>query len=239
MLVPILERDLDDAELAVLAVGRTQAAEMLVVGSADQLLRLLRHREAAAVVADAALLGGVAGVAALSRESGVPLVVLDGTGDGLPRLMEAGADYVLAKPFPPGVLGATVQAVLRRQRVERVARGRTLAVGPLTVEPAGRSVRIEGRRAFLSPREADLLEYLALNAGVALSPRQIIEGAWGGDPEATPAAVTMCVHRLRRKLERSPRRPVLLRTRRNVGYVLLAAPQPPGRPGPPVAAPDG
>ena len=231
-MIAILERDPDDAELALLMAGRSQADEVLAVGSREQLLGLLREGEVAAVVADAGLLGGAAGVAGLRQESDVPLVVLDGTGEGLPRLMEAGADHVLAKPFPPGDLRATVQATLRRQRVERVGRGRTLAVGPLTVEPAGRSARIEGRRAFLSPREADLLEYLALNAGTTLSPRQIIEGAWGGDPGATPAAVTMCVHRLRRKLERDPRRPVVLRTRRNIGYVLLPAPPAGTRGGP-------
>jgi DNA-binding response OmpR family regulator len=68
------------------------------------------------------------------------------------------------------------------------------------------------------------LEYRAINAGVVVSRRQIIEGAWSGDTTATPASVTMCIHRLRQKLEPNPGQPRLLRTRRRNGYVLEAIP---------------
>jgi DNA-binding response OmpR family regulator len=182
------------------------------------------------MVADRALLQGARGVEAVRSISTAPLVVLTADPQETVPLMEAGADYVLAKPYPPAMLRAVMHAIWRRRQVERRSSGRVLEIGPLVVEPARRSARIEGRRHFLSPREADLLEYLALNSGVVLSRRQIIDGAWGGDPNATPAAVTMCVHRLRLKLEADPGRPRLLRTKRGDGYVLdaplLAASEP-------------
>jgi len=230
VLVPILESDPDYGALGATLLRRLGVAETPVVGSLAQLLDLLRQREVAMVVADGALLGGRSGVVRLRESSTAPLVVLEGSGEPPPVLLSAGADHVLVKPFAPGLFRATVEAILRRLRIERSAAGRVVRVGPLTVEPAARSARIEGRRHFLSPREADLLEYLALNQGVVVSRRQIIEGAWAGDPEASPAAVTMCMHRLRRKLEADPHRPVQLRTRRGDGYVLLGAPATPDLP---------
>ncbi|MGH7666581.1 MAG: response regulator transcription factor [Candidatus Dormibacteria bacterium] len=229
MLVPILEGDPDYADVALHIVSQTSGLEPRVVSSLDQLSQLIRSDPPAAMVADRALLQGPRGVEALRTISSAPLVVLTADAQETVALMEAGADYVLTKPYPPAVLRATMRAIWRRRQVERRSAGRVLEVGPLVVEPARRSARIEGRRHLLSPREADLLEYLALNSGVTLSRRQIIDGAWGGDPNATPAAVTMCVHRLRLKLEANPSHPLLLRTKRSDGYVLdaklLAAPE--------------
>ncbi|MGH7609708.1 MAG: response regulator transcription factor [Candidatus Dormibacteria bacterium] len=222
MLVPILEADRDYADVASHIVAQSSNLEAEVVASLEQLTQLIRQRSPVAIVADRALLQGARGVESVRTISLVPLVVLAADAHDTVALMEAGADYVIAKPYPPAILRATMRAILRRRQVERRASGRVLEVGPLVVEPAQRSARIEGQRHFLSPREADLLEYLALNAGMVLTRRQIIDGAWGGDPSATPAAVTMCVHRLRSKLEADPRRPRLLRTRRHDGYVLEA-----------------
>ncbi len=224
MLVPILESDPDYGALGTTLLHRLGVADTPLVGSAAALIDLLQQRPVALVVADGALLGGRSGVVRLRESSSAPLVVLEGAGEAPPALLSAGADHVLVKPFAPALFRATVEALLRRLEIERSAAGRVVRVGPLTVEPAARSARIEGRRHFLSPREADLLEYLALNAGVVVSRRQIVEGAWGGDPEASAAAVTMCVHRLRRKLEANPHHPGLLRTRRGDGYVLLPGP---------------
>lgn len=222
MLVPILEGDPDYADVAVHIVSQTAGLEARVVGSLEELSQLIRREQPAAMVADRALLQGARGIEAVRSISTVPLVVLTADLQETVSLMEAGADYVLAKPYPPAMLRATMRAILRRRQVERRSSGRVLEIGPLVVEPAQRSARIEGRRHFLSPREADLLEYLALNSGVVLSRSQIIDGAWGGDPTATPAAVTMCVHRLRLKLEADPGHPRLLRTKRSDGYVLDA-----------------
>jgi DNA-binding response OmpR family regulator len=208
--------------MAVHIISQTAGLEARVVESLEQLSQLIRREQPAAMVADRSLLQGARGVEAVRNISTAPLVVLTADSQETVSLMEAGADYVLAKPYPPAMLRATMRAIWRRRQVERRSSGRVLEIGPLVVEPARRSARIEGRRHFLSPREADLLEYLALNSGVVLTRRQIIDGAWGGDPTATPAAVTMCVHRLRLKLEADPARPRLLRTKRGDGYVLDA-----------------
>jgi DNA-binding response OmpR family regulator len=224
MVVLILEAEPEYAAVAAHLVSQLPSLTSRVASSLEALEVALREEAPAAILADLGLLQGLRGVEAVRAMSTAPLVVLGETQQA-PSLMEAGADYVLPKPYPPALLTATLRAVLRRRQVERRSAGRVVEVGPLIVEPARRSARIEGRRHLLSPREADLLEYLALNAGTVLSRQQIIEGAWGGDPRATPAAVTMCVHRLRRKLEADPEHPRLLRSSRGGGYLLQSLPQ--------------
>ncbi len=226
MLVLILESEPEYAAVAVHLVSQLPNLKARVLPTLERLAEAIRQDAPAVILADAGLLQGLRGVEAVRSISTAPLVVLGDPQQAAP-LMEAGADYVLPKPYPPAILMATVRATLRRRQVERRSAGRVVEVGPLVVEPARRSARIEGRRHLLSPREADLLEYLALNAGVVVSRRQIIDGAWGGDPRATPAAVTMCVHRLRRKLEPDPDQPRLLRSHRGGGYVLEAPPSGP------------
>lgn len=221
MVILILESEREYAAVAVHLVSQLPNLSSRVTATLDLLGEAIRQEAPAAIVADLELLQGLRGIEAIRSASTAPLVVL-GDPERTAALMEAGADYVLPKPYPPPVLVATMRAILRRRQVERRAAGRVVEVGPLVVEPARRSARIEGRRHLLSPREADLLEYLALNAGAVVSRRQIIEGAWGGDPRATPAAVTMCVHRLRRKLEADPGQPRMLRSHRGGGYVLQA-----------------
>jgi DNA-binding response OmpR family regulator len=224
MVVLILELDQDYADVASHIVAQVPGLEPRVVGSQEELWQGIRREPPAAIVADRTLLRGVRGVEAVRSMSTAALVVTSPDLQEEAPLLEAGADYVLPKPYAPAILKATIKAILRRRQAERRSAGRVLEVGPLVVEPSRRSAQIEGQRHLLSPREADLLEYLAINAGVVVSRSQIIEGAWSGDQTATPASVTMCIHRLRQKLEPNPSRPQLLRTRRSDGYVLEAAP---------------
>jgi len=170
------------------------------------------------IVADAELLGGTSGVAAVRSRSSVPLVILDGPGSP-ERFLEAGADYHVAKPFAPSLLRSVVQAVLRRAgTVVPVPRDR-MALGGAVFEPGRRRLTAESSRLTLAAREADLLEFLALNAGRVVSRSQIIEGAWGGEAEATDGAVVSAVYRLRRKLEAADAS-VSIATEPGLGYRL-------------------
>lgn len=220
MLVVILESDRDYADLAGHLLAQLPGLDPVVAATPDQLWQRIRRDAPAAIFADRALLRGVSGVESVRSMSTAPLVVASPELQEAAALMEAGADYVLPKPYPPAILKATFKAIFRRRQSERRGAGRVIEVGRLLVDPSHRSARIDGRGHPLSPREADLLEYLAVNSGLVLSRDQIIEGAWGGDPKSTSAAVTMCIHRLRQKLEVDPSRPRLLLTHRNGGYTL-------------------
>lgn len=91
--------------------------------------------------------------------------------------------------------------------------------GDLEIESAARSVRLAGATVELSPREFDLLEFLAVHAGSSFSRQDLLEHVWKSSIEwQRPATVTEHVHRLRRKLEENPAHPRWLVTVPRCGY---------------------
>jgi DNA-binding response OmpR family regulator len=217
MSAAVLEREPDYREVVAL-ICRRLGLQAHSVADRAELLDLLAGGGIHLVIADAETLGGTEGIAAVRRESEVPLIVL---GDGpTERHLEAGADYHLPKPFAPGLLRTSAQAALRRSTaVTPLARTR-MVVGRVLFEPARRRLTSERGRLSLTSREADLLEFLATHTGQVISRAQIIDGAWGGVAEATDASVVSSIYRLRRKL-REAGATVRIATVPGQGYRLL------------------
>jgi DNA-binding response OmpR family regulator len=195
----VLEAQPDYREL-VSAICRRVGLEPDCVADATVAVQRSAAPDCHLVIADADLLGGIAGVAAVRARSQVPLVVLDGPVSA-ERILEAGADYHVPKPFAPSLLRSVVQAVLRRSATLTPLQRERLVIGRTVFEPGRRRISADHSRLTLPAREADLLEFLALNAGRVVSRSQIIEGAWGGEAEATDGSVVSAIYRLRRKLE--------------------------------------
>lgn len=138
------------------------------------------------------------------------------------KALDAGADDYLVKPFGGAQLDARIRAVLRRGGDPDPARA--IVVGGLAIDVGGRTATLGGEALDLSPREFDLLRYLAERAGTVVTKRELLTEVWqlpygGGDK-------TVDVHLswLRRKLGESAQEPVYLHTVRTVG-VKLEAPQ--------------
>jgi DNA-binding response OmpR family regulator len=148
----------------------------------------------------------------------VPILILtarDTVGDRIAGL-DAGADDYLAKPFDLGELQARLRALVRRARSQTEP---VIAHGALRLDPAGRSVTLEGRAVDLSAREFAILHELLLNAGRVMSKAQLEEKLYGWGEEIESNAVEVFVHHLRRKLA-----PDLIRTIRGVGYMIAKQP---------------
>jgi DNA-binding response OmpR family regulator len=132
------------------------------------------------------------------------------------RGLNLGADDYLVKPFAFGELLARVRALVRRKYA---AKAPTLRVGDLEVDTVRRKACHAGQDLNLTAREYALLELLALRAGECLSRTEIRKRLYdfGSDPESN--VITVHIARLRSKLERGGR-PPLIHTRRGIGYVL-------------------
>ena len=127
--------------------------------------------------------------------------------------LDCGADDYLTKPFDLEELLARMRALLRRGGETRSP---VIEVGDVTVDTNTHEVRKEGRIVALAPREYALLEFLALNSGVARSRLDIIELVWGEYDELMfSQTVDVHVAYLRRKLGKE-----IIRTIPGKGYMI-------------------
>jgi two-component system OmpR family response regulator len=132
--------------------------------------------------------------------------------------LECGADDYLAKPFVEEELIARVGAILRRG--DRPLLG-VLEVGALRVDLASRSVTYEDKPVPLGATEFRLLEFLARNAGIALSRAHIVERIWDYDFDGSSNIVDVYVSQLRRKLGKLGARGII-ETVWGIGYRVKA-----------------
>jgi two-component system, OmpR family, response regulator len=132
--------------------------------------------------------------------------------------LNCGADDYLVKPFVEEELLARVGAILRRG--ERPVLG-VLEIGALKVDLAGRAVTYDGKPVQLGATEFRLLEFLARNAGIALSRAQIVERIWDYDFDGSSNIVDVYVSQLRRKLSRLGARDII-ETVWGIGYRVKA-----------------
>ncbi|AHF89205.1 transcriptional regulator [Opitutaceae bacterium TAV5] len=185
------------------------------------------------------MLPGLDGITLLrrlrARGQRIPVLLLTARDSVDDRVLglEAGADDYLAKPFAFAELLARVRALLRRTTAPRQPWQHAVADLALNLET--RLVTRAGHTVDLTPREFDLLSYLAIHQGEAVSRDQLAREVWREHNRATPIDNVIDVHiaRLRRKID-DPHSQKLLHTIRGLGYMLRApssAPAtPPGNP---------
>jgi DNA-binding response OmpR family regulator len=160
----------------------------------------------------------------LRAVSAVPVIVATARDDdgSVVAALDAGADDYVVKPFSAGQLEARVRAVLRRAAGADGAPAE-MTVGDLTVDPRTRRVTHAGAPVELSPKEFDLLAYLAARAGTVVPKRELLTEVWQQPYGGSDKTVDVHLSWLRRKLGESAAEPRLLQTVRGVG-VRLAEP---------------
>ncbi|HVX30543.1 MAG TPA: response regulator transcription factor [Nitrolancea sp.] len=162
----------------------------------------------------------------LRANSQVPIIVVTAKGDETDRIvgLELGADDYVSKPFSPRELVARVRAVLRRAKPapSTATAGESLRVGPIEIDPTGRSATVENQPVELTAKEFDLLWFLMRNAGQVFSRTQLLDQVWDYDYFGDEGTVTVHIHRLRTKIEPDPVRPRFLKTVWGIGYKLEA-----------------
>jgi two-component system alkaline phosphatase synthesis response regulator PhoP len=219
----------DDAAIRTVVRWQLDDEGFRVVEADDgpSALRRIRDDGPALVVLELSL-PGLSGLDLLRKvrsgrtgRSDTPIIVLSGRSGEADRIsaLDLGADDYLVKPFSPGELAARVRSVLRRTSPELSEEA--IVVGPVQIEPAARRVVLAGAEVDLTPKEFDLIAFLATHPRQVFTRSHLLDRVWNSSSEwLGEATVTEHVHRLRLKLEQDPSRPRLLLTVRGVGYQL-------------------
>ncbi|GAA0388421.1 DNA-binding response regulator [Acrocarpospora corrugata] len=135
------------------------------------------------------------------------------------RLLDAGADDYVVKPFTATHLDARIRAVLRRTGQEDT--DTSVTVGGLHMDIRGRETILNGVPIELTPREFDLLLYLASRPGRVVTKRELLTEVWQVPYGGTDKTVDVHLSWLRRKLGETAQEPRFLHTVRGVGVKLV------------------
>ena len=151
------------------------------------------------------------------------------------RALRAGADDFMAKPIDVDVLGARIEAILRRTRTgrPRPASHIELDEGRLAIDVGRAEVWVRGQRIDLSATEYRLLVFLARRPDRVISASEILTHVWGSEYVNELGYVKSYIRLVRRKIEEDPRTPRYLVSRRGLGYTLVSLPAADGPPGEP------
>jgi len=155
----------------------------------------------------------------LRRDGDIPVVLLTARTEESDRVLGLGlgADDYVVKPFSPRELVARVRSVLRRARPS--APSPRIEYEGLVVDGATREVLVNGAAVSLTPKEFDLLAFLAGSPRHVFSRGQLLEQVWDSSGEfQDPSTVTVHVRRLRQKIEDDPDDPRRITTVWGVGY---------------------
>jgi two-component system, OmpR family, response regulator RegX3 len=155
----------------------------------------------------------------LRDRSDVPIIVVTARGEESDRVvgLELGADDYVVKPFGLRELIARIRAVTRRGRMTARADGAT-RIGELEVDPRSRRVRVGGREVDLTPKEFDLLAFLARDPGAVVSRPRLLDEVWETSWYGSSKTIDVHVAALRRKLGDAG----WIETVRGVGFRLRA-----------------
>ncbi len=164
----------------------------------------------------------------IRTRSDVPVIMVTARDDEKDKIagLENGADDYITKPFSVNELIARIRANIRRSRDEIIqasfAEGdEVLTVRDLSIDRGRYIVRRDGKELELSKKEYELLLFLMENAGKPFSREELLSSVWGYDGYlGDVGTVDTTVSRLRGKLEKDPKNPEYLITKRGVGYYI-------------------
>lgn len=200
--------------------------DVLEAGTATEGAKMAMEREYDLLLLDLVLPGG-GGLEILEQVRKVrptlPVILLTARGTEQDRVsgLRAGADDYVVKPFSLLELMARVEAVLRRSP-ERPSDVTSIQAPGRSVDLSRGEVRFaDGRRVELSEKERELLRYLAISSGRAISREELLAHVWRLNPSGIHTrTIDMHVARLREKLEDDPNEPRVIVTVRGKGYML-------------------
>ncbi|HBV98971.1 MAG: transcriptional regulator [Peptococcaceae bacterium BICA1-7] len=154
----------------------------------------------------------------------IPIIMISARGEELDKVLglEIGADDYVTKPFSNRELLARIKARLRHRLDDAIEpekrRGDVIIHGELVIDQSRYLVTVNGARQDLTPKEFELLRFLALEPGKVFSREYLLEKIWGYDYLGDSRTVDVHIRHIRQKFEQVPGCLQYIETVRGVGY---------------------
>ena len=216
-----------DDEPQITRVLRTslsaQGFDIRVANSGEMALEIMKDWQPNLIITDLSMpsIDGVELCRTVRAVSNVPIIVLSVRDKEQQKVeaLDAGADDYVTKPFGMNELLARVRANLRRVPAENEA-DPVIEIGDFRIDTAARKVTVLHREVRLTPKEFDLLVYMARHPGKVITHRALLAAVWGGQSTEQVEYLRVFVGQLRKKLEPDAASPRYLVTEPWVGYRL-------------------
>jgi two-component system KDP operon response regulator KdpE len=214
-----------DDEPAILAAMspllRARGYDVSTAMTGKAALQAVERLQPDLVVLDLGLpdLEGVEVCRLIRDERAVPIIVLSARGAEADKVaaLDAGADDYVTKPCGTEELLARIRVALRRTEAAPAAAG-PVAHGDLVIDRERHRITRAGEEIRLTPKEFELLAFLAQHSGRVLTQRAILKAIWGPHAVDHPEHLRVLVGALRKKIEPEPSRPRYIVTEPWVGY---------------------
>ena len=197
--------------------------------SGEDALEALRKEQYDLVLLDINMpgIGGLETCRLVRAASEIPIIILTvrNTEKDKVEALDAGADDYVTKPFGTPELLARIRAALRRSPLLADGLPEPLLIGDVEVYFNTRRVRKGDHEFPLTPKEVDLIRYLAVNSNAAVPHARLLQTIWGPDYGDEVEYLRVFVNRLRKKIESDPSKPRYLLTVPRVGYQLQVPPK--------------
>lgn len=222
MQILIIEDDAETREDMVDA-ARELGCQFQTASTLKDALEYLQHNQPAIVIADRMLpdgdgLDAVETLRAASESALIMVVSALGRAQNRIEGLHKGADDYLAKPFDPVELRARLASLLRRAKM-LTSQDDVILVGDMEIRRKARTAHRNKEHIALSPKEFDLLFYLAENSSHLVTRKMLLENVWDLHFDPQTNVVDVHIGRLRQKID-APDSPSLLQTIRGKGYVF-------------------
>lgn len=193
--------------------------EVVCAQDGQQALKLFEEKNPDLVLLDIMMpvMNGIEVCSQIREKSQVPIIMLTARADEVDKVLglETGADDYVTKPFSISELIARIKANLRRNDNMEP---KIISLGGLKIDLNRYEVSCDGKMISLTPKEFDLLKFLASNPNKVFTREELLNKVWSYEYFGDARTVDVTVRRLRMKIENEPDNPKYILTKRGVGY---------------------
>nr|WP_133580582.1 response regulator transcription factor [Aureibacillus halotolerans] len=225
----ILVVDDEPSIVTLLKYNLEQAGfEVITADDGEKALQMIAQEATALVVLDLMLpkMDGVEVCKQLRQQKNqLPILMLTAKDDEFDKVLglELGADDYMTKPFSPREVVARVKAILRRTQAAQTEESKeqeSYVFGELEVYPDQYEAYYRKEELELTPKEFELLAYLAKNRGRVMTRDQLLSAVWNYDFVGDTRIVDVHISHLREKIEDDTKKPTYIKTIRGLGYKM-------------------